>query len=44
MFIPRAFKDQAYVILRIRDRQKAPHSILLESGAGEIVKRALPAA
>ena len=41
---PSRVEDQAYVVVRISDRQKAPHSILLESGTGEVVKRALPAA
>jgi hypothetical protein len=40
---PSRVEDQAYVILRIRDRKRPPHSILLEGGGGEIVKRALPA-
>lgn len=35
-------EDQAYVIVRICEQQKAPHSIVLENSAGEIVKRALP--
>ena len=39
---PSRVEDQTYVIVRIRERQKPPHSILLEGG-GEIVKRALPA-
>ena len=40
---PSRVEDQAYVIVRISERQKAPHSILLESGTGEVVKRTLPA-
>ena len=40
---PSRVEDQAYVIVRISDRQKAPHPIVLESGTGEVVKRALPA-
>jgi hypothetical protein len=39
---PSRVEDQTYVVLRIRERDKPPHSILLE-GRGEIVKRALPA-
>ena len=40
---PSRVEDQTYVIVRVRERQKPPHSILLEGGGGEIVKRALPA-
>ena len=40
---PSRVEDQTYIIVRIRERQKPPHAILLEGGGGEIVKRALPA-
>jgi hypothetical protein len=39
---PSRVEDQIYVIVRIQDQAKAPHSILLEGG-GEVIKRELPA-
>jgi hypothetical protein len=39
---PSRVEDQTYVIVRIHERQKSPHSMLLEGAQGEIVKRALP--